>query len=311
MSDIFDNAISAIQSGLEDFGSNTPKRSLSAVRNLFSGILLLAKEALCSIVPNAAPDVVLAEKFKLIPDGTGGIKFERQGQSTIDVQRIFERFKSLDYPLPEPLKRTLTEIQDLRNDIEHRHTALSHETVKGVIAKGFPVVLYFLSMLDENPPDVLAESYDVMVKISDAYALEKVRCMATFKDVIFPFDVLKNEPFHCDDCQSELVELINSSTDHRTIVCRCNLCYKEREAGVSIELAVKHKYSYRSFQTGESLPETCTSCRLKTYLVHLGCVFCEEKLGDCARCGTPLTPDSTDFDNESVCDYCGHMMSKY
>jgi hypothetical protein len=46
MNTLFDNAIQSIQLGIEDYQANDPRRALSAVRNFYSGVLLLAKEVL-------------------------------------------------------------------------------------------------------------------------------------------------------------------------------------------------------------------------------------------------------------------------
>jgi hypothetical protein len=59
MNTLFDNAIESIQLGIEDYEANDAKRPLSAVRNFYAGVLLLAKEVLVRAAPNANPkDVV-------------------------------------------------------------------------------------------------------------------------------------------------------------------------------------------------------------------------------------------------------------
>ncbi|MGQ3075323.1 MAG: hypothetical protein ACT7A5_29945, partial [Ferrovibrionaceae bacterium] len=60
MNSLFDNAIQSIQLGLEDYKSNDPKRPLSAVRNFYSGLLLLAKETLVRATPNESAKIILA-----------------------------------------------------------------------------------------------------------------------------------------------------------------------------------------------------------------------------------------------------------
>ena len=52
---LFDNAMSSIRMGIEDYAQDKPERSLSAVRNFYAGLLLLAKEVLVRHIPNADP----------------------------------------------------------------------------------------------------------------------------------------------------------------------------------------------------------------------------------------------------------------
>jgi hypothetical protein len=52
MSALFKNAAGSVQLGIEDYQANDPKRALSAVRNFYTGTLLLAKEILVGAVPN-------------------------------------------------------------------------------------------------------------------------------------------------------------------------------------------------------------------------------------------------------------------
>ena len=48
---IIQNAIDSIQIGIEDYESADDRRSVSAVRNISAGILLLYKEKLCQLSP--------------------------------------------------------------------------------------------------------------------------------------------------------------------------------------------------------------------------------------------------------------------
>jgi hypothetical protein len=48
---LFENAIAAIQVGIEDFESKDERRALSSVRNIFSGLVLLYKSKLWELSP--------------------------------------------------------------------------------------------------------------------------------------------------------------------------------------------------------------------------------------------------------------------
>ncbi|KQT07009.1 hypothetical protein ASG50_00830 [Rhizobium sp. Leaf386] len=53
MSKLFENAVTSIQLGVEDYQQNDPRRAISAVRNFYAGVLLLAKETLVRSAPDA------------------------------------------------------------------------------------------------------------------------------------------------------------------------------------------------------------------------------------------------------------------
>jgi hypothetical protein len=56
MSSLFDNAVASIRMGIEDYQSQDAFRDISAVRNYYAGVLLLAKEALVRRFPAEDPD---------------------------------------------------------------------------------------------------------------------------------------------------------------------------------------------------------------------------------------------------------------
>ena len=77
--------------GVEDFQQQDHDRDISAVRNFYAGVLLLAKEALVRAAPEADPNVVIGAKLKPIPDGQGGIEMEQVGHTTVDFQQTGDR----------------------------------------------------------------------------------------------------------------------------------------------------------------------------------------------------------------------------
>lgn len=96
MASILKNAADSIELGIEDIRSRDPKRAISAIRNFYSGILLLGKECLLSRAPGADPKILLASRHRPVSDGIGGIRFEAKGNATIDVAELEERFKEPD-----------------------------------------------------------------------------------------------------------------------------------------------------------------------------------------------------------------------
>jgi len=93
MSSLFENAVASIRMGVEGFRQQNRNRDISAVRNFYAGVLLLAKEALIRVAPNADPQFVIGAKLKPVLDGQGGIELSQVGHSTIDFHQIGERAK--------------------------------------------------------------------------------------------------------------------------------------------------------------------------------------------------------------------------
>ena len=153
MDPLFQNAINSIQLGLEDYRANDPKRALSAVRNFYAGTLLLAKEALRRAAPDADIEEILSARYKPVPDGTGGVKYEGS-TNTIDFQQIEERFKDFGIPVKTT---SLKDLNRIRSDIEHLYSNAPHQKVREAIAKAFPFVADLFRVMDEDPHKVLGE----------------------------------------------------------------------------------------------------------------------------------------------------------
>jgi hypothetical protein len=116
MNSLLANATQSIQAGLEDYRANDPRRALSAVRNFYSGVLLLAKHVLVHSVPNAKPEEILAAKYKPIADGVGGVTFVAQSHQTIDFSNLGTRFSDFGLKIDQS---ALKDLNRIRNDIEH------------------------------------------------------------------------------------------------------------------------------------------------------------------------------------------------
>src|SRR5690349_5186971 len=94
------NAVASIQVGIEDYESHHDnRRLLSAVRNLYAGVLLLAKEKLRRESPPASSEVLIKKRVRLQKDGGGQLRLIGVGKSTVDLAEIVERFKELAIPL--------------------------------------------------------------------------------------------------------------------------------------------------------------------------------------------------------------------
>jgi hypothetical protein len=134
--------------GIEDYASDKPDRSLSAVRNFYAGVLLLAKEVLVRAAPNADPDEIIGARYKPVPDGSGSVTHVPEGHKTIDFDTIGKRFKDFKLDIDQA---ALGELNKIRNEIEHRFTDRPAAVVREAIARAFPVTLQLFRLAKEDP----------------------------------------------------------------------------------------------------------------------------------------------------------------
>jgi plasmid stabilization system protein ParE len=315
MNTLFDNAVQSIQLGVEDYQANDPRRALSSVRNFYAGVLLLAKEVLVRQVPDAAPEDVLAARFKPIPDGQGGVQFVPAGNQTIDFSNIGSRFKDFGLRIDDA---ALKDLNRIRTDIEHYFTDESREAVREAIAKAFPVVVDLFRLAEEIPHEVLGEAWQTMLEVRAVYERELENCRASFGKIKWRSNIMAEIALNCPECQSDLVAQIDvDNTDYQSADGECRSC----GAKISAEKAVVHALemhfdldNYMAAKDGDEGPlQTCPECGLDTYVLseeEVGCAWCELVLDECGRCSTALTPSNVSFDNSGFCSYCDHLLSK-
>lgn len=312
---LFNNAVQSIQLGIEDYQANNPKRAVSAVRNFYAGVLLLAKEVLVRQVPDVDPKDVIGARYKPVPGDDGGIAFTPASQQTIDFATIGERFKDFGLAIDHG---ALNDLNRIRNDLEHYFTDTSHEAVREAIAKAFPVVAELCRQIDEAPHEALGEAWQVMLDARGVYERELAACRQTFENVDWPVGLLAEARLSCPECQSDLVaQQAPENTHHQSLDCRCRLCGHGFSAEQAIEQALETYFeteSYVAMTDGGDQPVLdCPECGLATYLLseeHVGCVWCGLVLGECGRCMEGLTPDNVSPDNLNLCSYCNHLMQK-
>ena len=240
MSNLFENAIQSIQIGVEDYESNEPARALSAVRNFYAGLLLLAKEVLARQVPNAGESEIIAGSYKPVPDNLGGVKYVPQSMRTIDLATIGQRFKDFNIRIDQ---KALEKLSYIRNDIEHLYSKKPYDSVRQALAKAFPVAAELFRLAGEEPRKVIGETWETMLKVRAVYEQELNACRATFEKVEWRFPILEDAPRDCPRCQSDLVEQKNpENREQEEAEARCRSC----GASVNAESLIE-KFSHRAF----------------------------------------------------------------
>jgi len=318
MSSLFENAVASIRMGVEDFRQQNRNRDISAVRNFYAGVLLLAKEALIRVTPNADPQFVIGAKLKPVPDGQGGIELSQVGHSIIDFHQIGERAKDFGIALDYKALRALNTI---RNDMEHHYTSESAAAIRAAISKGFPVVASLFRQIAENPLDFLGESWTTMLKTKELYDQELKEARATLEKIAWYSPSITSAAITCTECQSELVEQIDPDNEHQNWAeFRCKTCGQDLQLSDLIEQAVERVYGLEAHirykDTSEDGPiYTCLACERSTLIEGEDhCANCNESLDytdKCIRCGSGISiQDYLDGLDDGLCSYCSHMQAK-
>jgi predicted RNA-binding Zn-ribbon protein involved in translation (DUF1610 family) len=268
MNTLFDNAIQSIQLGIEDYESNDSKRPLSAVRNFYAGVLLLAKEVLVRAAPKANPKDVVGANYKPILDGKGGIDFT-SGNRTIDFNEIGERFKAFNLKIDHA---SLKDLSRIRNDMEHLYTQANRETVREAIAKAFPVVVDLFRQINEEPHEHLGESWTVMLNAKQLYERELKQCTETFDGIEWKSQALSEASRPCPKCGSHLVYRLDQSRNESGFAdAQCRQCGEKIDAIRLMEAALEAHFEYESYSSvkdgGEDPLGLCPECATKTYVI--------------------------------------------
>ena len=315
MSDLFKNAVQSIILGLEDYQTNDAERTLSAVRNYYAGLLLLAKEVLVRAVPDADESEILAANYKPVPDGSGGVKYVPQSKRSIDLNGIGTRFKDFGLSIDQ---RVLLELSEIRNAVEHRSPKSMAHSMRQSIAMSFPLVYKLFRKANEDPYEVLEHTWQAMLDVRTVYDEELKTCRATFSNIEWNSSILADAPRLCVECGSELVAQNNhQNSNMQQIEANCRSCGATIGAERLIEYSIaKHMdgQPITSVRFGGHAPlQDCPECSLLAYVVGSGddgCVWCECKLGECVFCETKLTPDDVDSHDNRMCSYCGYKLHK-
>lgn len=316
MSEIFDNAITSIVLGIEDFETGTDERMLSAARNYYAGLLLLAKECLVRAAPRADAMEIIGAKFKPKPDGDGGVDHEVVGYTTVDLAQLQSRFK--DFGLPWP-KADINKLQRFRNDLEHYHLKEPVSALGEAIASSFPMVVDFFNILGEDPQTELASVWGTILEQRGAFEKVQKKCLNSLESVDWPAEVSDLDRMACPNCGSSLVGQSDpDNEDHEHVVGKCYQCGEEVPFEKMMEMVVAASYEVDAYIMAKeglnSAIADCPECGAPAY-VETGetsvCFVCGESVaGECIRCGAGIDVHEYNWDHPNLCSYCAHISEK-
>ncbi|WP_169293972.1 hypothetical protein [Advenella sp. EE-W14] len=327
-----ENALTSIRLGIEDFQRSQltmaqggdPARTLSAIRNLFAGVLLLFKYKIAISVDNPEDAATLIfNPPEVLPksDGNGGIKWHPMGnfkRTTIDVSTIKKRFESFDIDVDW---KTIDTLQECRNHLEHLHPAHTLGQVADFIAELFPILHDFVEkQLNEKPAELLGKSWEIMLEHHNFFISTRAACNTAWAEADIP-ELMQDylDKCQCKECGSSLLRPHLEDIDNEASVQEqdkffrydCVACgHSDLIAPLMIkELNKEHYYDPRD--GGEPDVETCLTCRRDTFVVsEQHCLWCEAELDytKCSICEEPLRQD--DQFNNGMCGYHSHVYEK-
>lgn len=327
-----ENALTSIRLGIEDFQrakqmkeqGGDPARALSAVRNLFAGILLLFKYKIAVSVddPDDAPALIFTPP-EVMPqaDGNGGVVWNPVGKfrkTTIDVATIKKRFEGFEIDVDW---QAIEKMQECRNHLEHLHPANTLGEVADFVADLFPVLRDFIqTQLNEQPADLLATAWPVMLAHHEFFTNTMATCATAWGDAGVP-ELMQPwlDQCQCEECGSSLlrpnqddiedgssVESQDKSFKYVCVACG----HSDLIAPLMIK-ALNDAYDYDPHDGGEPGVEGCNHCDRSTFLIHeQHCLWCGAELDykECLACEEVL--GQGDQYNGGLCGYHAHVFDK-
>jgi hypothetical protein len=327
-----ENALTSIRLGIEDFQRSQvtadqggdPARALSAVRNLFAGVLLLFKYKIAISVDD--PDeaaMLIFNPPEILPqaDGYGGFDWKPVGRfkrTTIDVATIKKRFEGFNI---EVNWDTIDKLQECRNHLEHLHPANTLGEVADFVAELFPILRDFVqTQLNEQPAELLGAAWPIMLEHHKFFVDTGADCNTAWADVDVP-EMMQPwlEKCQCEVCGSSLLRPhpedreegvgVDGQDDSFRYVCVA--CGHADLVGPLMVKELNDAYDYDPRDGGEPGVEECSQCGRDTFVIsEQRCHWCGAELDypECTVCEEPLTQG--DQDNGGLCGYHLHVYEK-
>lgn len=314
---ILKNAADSIRIGMEDFHDDDPPRVLSAIRNIYAGILLLFKYKLQELSPDGSKEALLKTNIvPVIDPATGQTTWIGTGKKTVEVRDIIERLSSLGVTGVE--WKRLEKLQTIRNDIEHYYSHEPVDRMKEAVANALHLIKQFCEPhLGEPPKDILGDAcWNLMLEVTTIYEAELNECRQNLSSVRWTFDEVKDsmEKMRCEHCESQLIKALDPLVEDRDIEFICSDCGETSNYQAVAAAAITENFSISHreiMQGGEASTALCPECRDDSFLIEHGkCAACfyEMEYMHCKTCEEPLSLGEQYL--EGSCSYCQHMWEK-
>jgi len=318
-STLISNGANSIRLGIEDYKQNDNSRLVSAVRNIYAGILLVLKEKLRRLSPVGSDEVLIKSKIIPVLDDSGEVFFVGKGVKTITLQEIEERFTCLGIVADF---KSIKEIQVVRNNLEHyclqdKKGTDSHQLVRKVLAKCCRILDVFLNKeLKVSPAELLGEVWSDLIQIQEVYDLERQQMVADFERISSESKSLLEallEYAICPSCDSDLIKVIDDDFEGSDNVVCVHCSDKFDLASMccnALDLHLDNGYFVAKDGEEPNL-EQCPQCFRETFVVAEDkCPLCgyTREYHRCNICGTELSVEEQRFGG--LCSYHDYVMSK-
>lgn len=329
-----ENAVVSIQLGIEDFEvcqkkvaeGGKPARALSAIRNLFSGVLLLFKYRIVLSVPDDKQEqreqLIYNPPHEILPyvDDDGDVEWKPKGKfklTTIDVNNIKSRFETLKI---DTNWKVINKLQQCRNHLEHLHPENTLGEIADFVAELFPILRDFIQEeLKEDPRELLQDSWEILLKQHGFFEDTRNKCLNEWRNVYVPrkmWEILKQ--CQCESCGSILLapsrECIDQGENVQnypdTFRYECQVCGDKKliESLLCDQLEILYFQRAKDQDIHPELQE-CPECYKWTFVTEKGeCFWCEyeSKYTECSRCGGELDR----LELEDLCSGCQNYIVK-
>ncbi len=317
MSALFQNAVTSIRMGIEDFQTGDDDRMISSARNYYAGLFLLAKECLVRAAPDADPFLVIGSRVKPIPDGAGGVTVALDGTTTIGFHDLVKRFKDFGLSWPDG---DLKKLVKMRNQLEHHHLKEPVTALEEAIAASFPMVVDFFAILGEDPKEELGDTWDVILKQHAAFKKVQDGCLAELAPIKWHVEPGALDRMSCPNCGSSLIGQENPGNDNAEgFNAKCAQCGDVFDVPDSLRMVVDAAFGADDYiaatDGGEPVFNDCPHCTMPDAYVQNGeangCIACGFVLDEsCVQCGAVITLDEYTTLDSGLCGYCNHMSEK-
>ncbi len=303
MEKIIENGLNSIRVGLEDYEkaskANDDARLTSAVRNVYAGILILAKGKLYELSPSDTRGILIrVVRPKLV---NGRIEVVPVGRKTIGYEDIKQRFEDSELLLDWA---RIERVRAIRNDLEHFYHDGARASVQEALAGAATAISGLLTLLNLDPVRDLGERWwGVLLRNKELFATELAACRETFTEIHWINSVAKaaSDPFSCKQCDSLLIQQDDAGNKEQCAIhVNCAACGAESDMKALMERALERQYYGELYEAhtrgGEPPVVCCPECRLYALaLVANECAVCNNQLGPstawCDTCNNPISAD--------------------
>ena len=292
------NAVLSIQAGVKDYEAKTEARLLSAVRNIYAGILLLYLEKLRRVNPN-----LITYKTSKGDTRTIGWKEVKNNFNKENIHTDWSRFER---------------IRKIRHDVEHYYTTVPKGQIEKMVSEAIPIIRDFVQdELQSIPRDLLGHStWETMLNIKEVYDKEKSECQDRLKTISWESECLENaiDSLPCSKCGHPLLWAEPLNVSFEDVALSCRRCNDIEDYDSFVPRAIAEYFEWDMYlshtDAGEIPYVNCPECSEDTYVIgEKRCTLCGyEAEHKCVGCGTKILPE--ELETSPYCGYCAHVMSK-